>query len=111
MGLHSRTGLGYAPCLQSSFDLLSPNIRSVLHACHGDAQRLCPIPRCASLTLLAVLLNLIPYSVPVCTIDYSSYTFEDTGVTPKATFHLADHSYSASHFFHILYGVRPFRVF
>ena len=69
--------------------MTEPPQYSVLYAYHGDPQRLCPIPRCASSALFTVLFSLILYSVPVCATDYPSHTFEDTCVTPAATFCLA----------------------
>ena len=53
-------------------------------------------------------LNLIACSIPVGVTDYSSYTLEDTCVTPAALLLLADCTYSAPRFFRMLYGVRPF---
>ena len=57
-----------------------------------------------------VPLNLFAYSVPVGITDYSSYTLEDTCVTPAGILLLTDCSHSTPLFFHILYGVRPFQM-
>lgn len=58
----------------------------------------------------SVLLKFIAYSIPVGVTDYSSYTLEDTCITPAGILLRTDCSYSAPLFFHILYGVRSFQM-